>query len=146
MSTPVTKELNEALANAIVFYHKLHHFHWSVKGQHFFMLHVKFQELYERWADLVDDVAERIIQLGERPAPTLAGALKSATLREQPDTPEAMAMVREVIADMKAQKGQFGKVIAAAEEAGDRTTANLLDPVIDAIDKDVWMLDSVLAK
>ena len=145
MSAQVTKSLNEALANAIVFYHKLHHFHWSVKGPQFYQLHEKFEELYDRWAELVDEVAERIVQLGETPAPTLAGALKDASLREQPETPDAKTMIREVIADMKAQKDQYGKVVAAAEEAGDRTTANMLDPAIDGIEKDLWMLNAVLA-
>ncbi|MBE0564416.1 MAG: hypothetical protein IH621_00535 [Krumholzibacteria bacterium] len=36
--------------------------------------------------------------------------------------------------------------IDTAEEADDRGTANLLDPVLDHLDKEIWMLGAFLAE
>ena len=66
MSAQVTKSLNEALANAIVFYHKLHHFHWSVKGPQFYQLHEKFEELYDRWAGTLEPVLRQVHEPGQK--------------------------------------------------------------------------------
>jgi len=138
--------LQRVLADGIVFYQKLRHFHWSVTGPHFFALHGKFEELYDRWSDLIDDVAERVLQLGGRPVPTLAAALETAGISEQSDVPDGRAMVRQVIADLETQLAGFRKAIAAAEAAGDRSTANLLDGAGDETEKTLWMLRAWLAE
>ena len=41
----------------------LRNFHWNVKGHGFFVLHSKYEELYNDAAEKVDEVAERILQL-----------------------------------------------------------------------------------
>ena len=46
----VVESLNVVLADAIVFYQKLHQYHWVVEGKQFFALHAKFEELYEQYA------------------------------------------------------------------------------------------------
>ncbi len=42
----LTESLNTQVANFSVLYMKLHNYHWYVKGENFFTLHVKFEELY----------------------------------------------------------------------------------------------------
>ncbi|MGO4274881.1 Dps family protein, partial [Paenibacillus sp. TAF58] len=42
--------LNKQIANWGLLYVKLHNFHWYVKGNQFFTLHVKFEELYNEAA------------------------------------------------------------------------------------------------
>lgn len=136
----VIKQLNVVLADSIVFYHKLHNYHWFVTGKQFFSLHAKFEELYDHWAGVMDDVAERILTLGGKPHPTLASALATATIKEETDSPGAGDMVKSVLKDMQAQAEQMAKAIDAAEKAGDRGTANLLDGFRDEIEKTCWML------
>jgi starvation-inducible DNA-binding protein len=132
--------LNRLLADSTVFYQKLRHYHWNVDGRHFFELHGKFEELYERWAGAIDEIAERILMLGETPLHTLQSLLAAARLDEDETTPAADAMVDAVVADLEALHGFTGGVIEAAESAGDRGTANLLDDLRDGMEKDVWML------
>lgn len=38
--------LNDLLANYSIFYQNVRGYHWNIKGQKFFELHVKFEELY----------------------------------------------------------------------------------------------------
>jgi starvation-inducible DNA-binding protein len=134
--------LNGTIASATVFYQKLRAFHWMVKGPQFFELHGKFEEIYDRWADVIDELAERVVQLGGTPPLTLTAVLKGTKLQEELATPDARGMVSKTIADLRTQQDAFRQLIATAEEHNDRTTANLLDGVVDETDKTIWMLSA----
>jgi starvation-inducible DNA-binding protein len=138
----VVDELNVLLADATVFYQKLRHYHWNIEGRHFFELHAKFEELYDRWAVSIDEIAERILMLGGVPLHTLRSMLDAATLAEDDTTPAAPGMVDAVAADLAALHDRAGALIATAEEADDRGTANMLDALRDSMEKDVWMLQA----
>jgi starvation-inducible DNA-binding protein len=139
-NTQVIEGLNRLLADATVFYQKLRHYHWNVEGRHFFELHAKFEEFYDRWAGSIDEIAERILMLGGVPLHTLAELLRAASLEEDPEIPAAAVMVDRVEADLKLLQQRIAGLIDTAEAGGDRGTANLLDGLLDAIEKDVWML------
>lgn len=143
MST-VAQDLNVLTANAIVLFQKLHHYHWYVKGEKFFELHLKFEELYNYWNQVFDDVAERSLTIGGQPPRTLGQALELATVHEDAGQPSAQQMVQALVADFEAIVAAAGKTIQAAEAAGDRGTANLLDTIRDKVQKDVWMLKAWL--
>ena len=66
--------------------------------------------------------------------------LKVARLAEDESIPKAAVMVDNILADMSSLHDASAKVVAAAEEAGDRGTANLMDDLRDAMEKDMWML------
>lgn len=132
--------LNGLLADATVFYQKLRHYHWNVAGREFFILHAKFEELYTGWADRIDEIAERILMVEGVPLHTLRSMIEHARLQEDESVPAAPEMVDAILADMKSLSGRAGEVIEAAEAAGDRGTVNLLDDVLDATQKDAWML------
>lgn len=132
--------LNGLLADATVFYQKLRHYHWNVDGRHFFELHEKFEELYTSWAGSIDEVAERILMIGGIPRHTLASMLEGAHLQEDEGVPDGAEMVAAILADFRAMHSRAGEVIAQAEAAGDRGTANLLDDLRDAMEQEIWML------
>ncbi len=142
----VTNGLNAILANTIVEYQKLHHYHWQVSGERFFSLHAKFEDFYNKFADIVDDVAERILMIGGSPIGTLSEAVKNATIKEDSEIPSADEMVNRVLSDFVILHVQMGKAIEEAEKASDRGTANLLDGMADGLEKDMWMLRAYLQK
>ena len=78
-------KMNEYLANQMVGFIKLHNLHWYVQGKGFFVLHEKFEELYDESAQIIDDVAERLLAVGEKPVASLKKALELATLAELDD-------------------------------------------------------------
>lgn len=141
----VIAKLSVIVADAAVFYYKLHNYHWFVTGPHFFGLHEKFEELYDHWTGLMDDVAERMLTIGARPPATLAECMKLATIKEETGSPAPTEMVDLVLADLKAQLALFKETIGIAEDADDRGTANMLDGFCDEIEKTVWMLQAVRA-
>jgi starvation-inducible DNA-binding protein len=53
-----------------LYYQNLRGIHWNIKGRAFFDLHVKFEELYNDANMKVDEIAERILTLGETPLHT----------------------------------------------------------------------------
>lgn len=60
----VVKSLQQLLADFQVYYTNLRGFHWNIQGPDFFVLHSKFEDLYNDAADKIDEIAERILTLG----------------------------------------------------------------------------------
>ena len=60
----VVSALHSLLADFQVFYTNLRGFHWDIEGHGFFVLHGKFEELYDDAAEKADQIAERILMLG----------------------------------------------------------------------------------
>ena len=63
----LAEKLNFLLANYSVFYQNTRGYHWNIKGDNFFELHEKFEELYNDLIVKIDEVAERILTLGYTP-------------------------------------------------------------------------------
>jgi starvation-inducible DNA-binding protein len=131
--------LNHLLADGTVFYQKLRHYHWNVAGEDFFTLHEKFEQLYTAWALSLDAVAERILMLDGVPLHTLRSLLEASSLEEDESVPAAAGMVDAIIADLRTLCERAGEVITDAEAAADRGTVNLLDDLLDGMQKDIWM-------
>ena len=146
MSDTVAASMNTLLADTTLFYQKLRHYHWNVQGQKFFELHVKFEEIYDKWVLFIDEIAERIIALDTTPLHTLDAMLKHATLKEDEEIPEGKEMVNRIIADLLAIRASIDAIIGDAEESGDRTTANILDGIRDGLEGDLWMLKAWLKR
>jgi len=146
MSKATAGQLNTLLADSTVFYQKLRHYHWNVQGPRFFELHRKFEEIYEKWAPFIDQIAERVVALDGVPLHTLEGMLQNATLKEDPKVPDGKQMVDKTIADLSSLRESLNRIIGAAEKAGDRTTVNLLEDLGDAVEGDLWMLKAWLKK
>ena len=140
----VREDLNQLLADYMVFYQKLRNYHWNVRGQEFFKLHEKFEEGYLQTAEWVDDLAERVLALGGRPDATLRQFTSAARLDEDPEAPPAQQMVRNLIDDIDKLNEWSTATAETAEEARDRTSANLLDDIIDMQVERKWMFETFL--
>lgn len=145
----MTKKLNDALnvqlANWSVLYFKLHHFHWYVKGPHFPVLHVKFEELYELAALKLDELAERILAIEGNPLSTMKEYLSSATIVEADKAKSENDMLSATIEDLKALADGLKSAADLADEEGDAPTADVLTGQIEELQKQIWMLKSTLA-
>lgn len=137
-------EMNELLADSVVLYQKLHHYHWEISGDKFFQLHELFENEYNYWKSVVDDVAERILTFGGKPLATLKQALELSSIKENPNTPSGKEMVSDLYNDYQAVLKKLASTIETAEELNNRGTANLLDGFSDTIEKKSWMLRSFL--
>ena len=64
LTMQLSEKLNLLLANYQLFYMNARGFHWNIKGDKFFELHVKFDELYNDALLKIDEIAERLLTLG----------------------------------------------------------------------------------
>jgi starvation-inducible DNA-binding protein len=138
----LVQELRKIQADSTVFYQKLRQYHWNVRGRQFLALHAKLEELYESWAETIDEVAEAVVILGGTPLTTLRAVLQEASLEEDEEIPAADEMIRRTVADLTALVARFNEVAA---EAGDGRTVNLLEGIRDEQQKQLWMLRAMLA-
>ncbi|MDQ0896967.1 Dps family protein [Paenibacillus sp. V4I7] len=136
--------LNKQIANWGLLYVKLHNFHWYVKGNQFFTLHVKFEELYNEAALHVDELAERLLSIGGQPAATMKAFMELSSLKEASGTETPTKMVEAVIEDFTILTQELKAGMQACEEVQDETTADILLAIQTSLEKHRWMLQSFL--
>ncbi len=140
------KEMNVYLANLNLLYVKLHNYHWNIEGRGFFQLHATYEELYNHVTETLDEVAERILIMGERPAASMKEYLALTTLKERESSPIAVeASVREVKEDFEVMYQDTLKLITLSEEAGDPITADMFTGYASEFHKKLWMMRAYLA-
>ena len=136
--------LSRLLADTYVLYGKTHGFHWNVTGPMFNTLHLMFMDQYTELWNSLDDIAERIRALGmvaPHGGSTLAGL---ASIKEAPQQPAALEMVRELVAGHEAVARTARSIFPLAETASDEPTADLLTQRLQIHEKTAWMLRSLL--
>jgi starvation-inducible DNA-binding protein len=136
--------LAKLLADTYSLYLKTHNFHWNVEGPMFNTLHLMFMEQYTELWNALDAVAERIRSLGY-PAPgTNSEFARLTSIDETEGVPEALDMVRLLVAGHEAVARTARGTFPAAEKGGDESTADLLTPRLQVHEKTAWMLRSLL--
>ena len=139
------EKLNVYLANQEIMFIKLHNLHWYVKGSSFFVLHSKFEELYDQTADIIDEVAERMLALGLSPVASMKKALTMSAVKELDDAPISSAVAVEKLKnDIIYWITDTKEIIALAGEEGDVITEGLFTDYLTEYEKLNWMLDSFL--
>ncbi|RUO18988.1 DNA starvation/stationary phase protection protein [Aliidiomarina iranensis] len=137
-------KLNELLANYQVFYMNVRGFHWNVRGERFFELHVKFEETYNDLLLKVDEVAERILTLGQRPRHAYSAYLEQSSITEAKDVHDGRECVEHILQSYKAVIQLQREILAEAAELGDEGTSALMSDYISQQEKTAWMLTSYL--
>lgn len=140
----LVKKLNSLLANYEVYYQNLRNFHWNVSGPNFFELHAKFEELYDIAHLGIDETAERILTLGERPLSSFEEFLKNSRIKEAKEVSDSKAMVETVRDNLNTLLELEREALDIASEQNDEGTVDLMSGYITAKEKTVWMLSAYL--
>ncbi|KSU87276.1 DNA starvation/stationary phase protection protein [Bacillus sp. VT 712] len=146
MSKELTTIVNKQVANFSVMYIKLHNYHWYVKGEQFFTLHEKFEELYTETATVIDDLAERLLALGGSPVATMKEILEMSSIEEAHGNETAKDMVSELVKDFTTLTTELKQGMDVAGEVDDETTGDMLLAIHQNLEKHMWMLNSFLGK
>lgn len=146
MSKNFFEKLNEYLANQQVMYIKLHNLHWYVKGRSFFTLHAKLEELYDQTAQIMDDVAERLLALGGSPVASLKKALALSSVKELEDVPiSSDETIKSLISDVEYWIRDTKEIVKLAEDDDDGATADQFNGYLAEYQKLLWMLKSYIS-
>jgi starvation-inducible DNA-binding protein len=135
----IAAKLNNLLANYQIFYANSRAVHWNIKGDKFFELHQKFEELYLDSFEKIDEIAERILTLGHTPLHTYTDYLQEATLKEAKNISDARGTVEAVLNGYEALLKIEREILALADEANDEGTNALMSDYIREQEKSVWM-------
>jgi starvation-inducible DNA-binding protein len=138
----IATELSRLLADSNATYDKTLHYHWNVRGPHFYSLHKMFEEQYIELHEAIDEIAERVRQLGDDTPPFGAPMESLTAIRADTGVPAAMDMVRELIEAHEMTGRAARAVVTVAEEQGDVATADLATERVKAHQKALWMLRS----
>ena len=136
----VVAGLNQLLADFQVYYTNLLGFHWESKGHGFFVLHSKFEELYDDAAEKVDELAERILMLGGTPENRFSEYLKKAHIQEISGVACGSDAVDNILETYRHLIREERKLIDVANDANDVVTADLLTGYLKEQEKLVWIL------
>lgn len=144
---PVVDMLNEYLANYHIHYQKLRGCHWNIKGQNFFTLHLKFEELYTNAQLTIDEIAERVLTLGKPPHSRFADYIKESAIKEIDTIGLAdTAMVEAVLEDMTKLIELERDLLEATDKAGDDGSNDMVNRFMQFKEKTIWILKSFLGK
>lgn len=142
----INESLNKQIANWTVLYIKLHNYHWYVKGQQFFTLHLKFEEFYNEASLHIDELAERLLALGGKPVATMTGSLEIASVKEAEGTETAEQMVQSTVDDFSHIIEELKQGMELADSVKDEITGDMFLAIYSTLEKHVWMLKSFLGK
>jgi len=138
----VSEGLNELLASFQTYYQNLRGIHWNIKGKQFFELHVKFEELYTDATIKVDDIAERILTLGEVPLHTFEDYKQKSKVTVGKNVTKDDTAVRLIIDSLTSLLQLERQLLELSGEASDEGTNSLMSDLITEQEKTIWMMTS----
>ncbi|SFD19820.1 Dps family protein [Algibacter pectinivorans] len=140
----LAEDLNSLLANFQIYYQNLRGIHWNIKGKRFFDLHVKFEELYTDANMKVDEIAERILTLGETPLHTFEDYSAKARVPVGKNISEDEKAVRLIVESLTELLSIERAILDKAGEANDEGTNSMMSDFITEQEKTVWMMKAWL--
>lgn len=136
--------LNDLLANYMVFYQNARGLHWNIRGDKFFELHAKFEELYNDLLMKVDEVAERVLTLGGVPLHTFGEYLQISSIQPAHHVSRPDDAVRVVLDAFQILLLKQRELLDLSGEASDEGTNALMSDYIRLQEKTVWMYSAYL--
>lgn len=141
-ASKVAEALGVLLADFQIFYSNLRGYHWHVRGANFFTLHAHFEKMYDGVAETVDELAERILQLGGVPENRFSRYIEQSNLRETHNVSNANEILNDILESYRLLIAQERSVLALAEEAEDEVTIALVGDLLASQEKDIWMIEA----
>ncbi len=143
-ATKLARKLNLLLAHYEVFYQNVRGYHWNIKGNKFFELHLKFEELYTDLQVKIDEIAERVLTLGYTPYHTFEDFLAYSTIPSKSNISDGYEAVREILNALQHLLVMERELLDLSAEANDEGTNALMSDYIREQEKLSWMYSSFL--
>jgi len=137
-------KMNLLLANYSIFYQNTRGYHWNIKGDKFFELHIKFEELYNDLLLKIDEVAERILTLGYTPNHRYSDYKSVSEIKESKMVSDGMKAVEDILSSFKSIITFQRELLSLSEDASDEGTNALMSDYIREQEKLVWMYSAFL--
>ncbi|WP_026729074.1 Dps family protein [Flavobacterium denitrificans] len=136
-----TSILATILSNEMTLYVKTRKFHWNISGNSFMELHKLFEEQYRVLEAKIDEVAERISQLGEKTIGTMKEFIENSTLKESPkEYASQKHMLEELLDNHEQLVKELRDYIPVFDETNDAGSADFVTGLLQEHEKMAWVL------
>ena len=142
----IAEKLNVLLANYSIFYQNTRGAHWNIKGNDFFTLHLKFEELYDGLILKIDEIAERILTLGYHPHHNFSDYQKLSTIQESKEVSNGNKCILNILESFKTIIDIQRDLLEITDKARDEGTNAQMSGYITEQEKLVWMYNAYLGK
>lgn len=142
----IAEKLNVLLANYSIFYQNTRGAHWNIKGNDFFTLHLKFEELYDGLILKIDEIAERILTLGYHPHHNFSDYQKLSTIQESKEVSDGNKCILNILESFKIIIDIQRDLLDITDKAKDEGTNAQMSGYITEQEKLVWMYNAYLSK
>ncbi|NND08812.1 MAG: DNA starvation/stationary phase protection protein [Saprospiraceae bacterium] len=150
LDTAKSKELadllNDLLADYSIFYQNARGYHWNIQGDKFFELHLKFEELYNDLFVKIDEIAERILTLGQSPRHKFSDYFKQTVITESDEVTNGSKAIEEILSAFQALLTKQRHILDLSAEINDEGTNAQMSDYIREQEKLVWMYSAYLSK
>ena len=138
----VVSLLTSLLADEYLLYTKTRNYHWNVVSPHFNDYHKFFEGQYGEIEVFIDDIAERIRQMGGKAIGTLEELKSHTRLQENPGQyPTDAEMFSNLVNDHEAIIRNLRIDLKKCDESfNDMGTSDFLTGLMENHEKMVWML------
>lgn len=124
------------------YYVKAHGFHVNVVGPDFVEYHQLFSEVYEFADDATDTIGEHIRVLQAIAPFSLKRIMELGRIKDSSERPEAMKMVKDLLADSQILMDHYEEVHDMAVEYKQYGLINFIEGQMDMLGKIMWKLRS----
>jgi len=139
---PVGNILNELLSTYSVYYQNLRSFHWYVHGNNFFEIHQVFEDLYNDAKVKIDDIAERILTINQKPFASMSEYITNSRIKESKDMLSDEDMASVILGNHSVLIKIMRETLVKASAANDEGTIDIIGGFLSSIEKKTWMLDA----
>ena len=139
LAKQLSEKLNNLLANYQIFYMNARAFHWNIKGDKFFELHLKFEELYNDSLIKIDEIAERILTLGFVPLHTYSDYMELASIKSAKNVSIGNEAIGEILKGYEVMLPLERELLELSGKHNDEGTNALMSDYIREQEKLVWM-------
>jgi starvation-inducible DNA-binding protein len=140
----LASRLNTLLSTYSVFYQNVRGYHWNIKGDKFFELHLKFEELYDDLRLKIDEIAERILTLGYSPEHNYSIYNTLSLVKESGRISDGVLAVNQILAAFKEIIILQRELLELSSDANDEGTNALMSDYIREQEKLVWMYSAFI--
>lgn len=139
-----TSLLNQLLASYQIHYQNLRSLHWNIKGNAFFELHAKYEELYVRAQEIVDELAERILSIEATPLSHFSAYMEVSPIKETGIIHDGATGVEYILSAQQQILSLEKHLLQLSDDADDEGTNALMSDLIREKEKTNWMFRSWL--
>jgi len=138
------EQMKTILGTNFGLYFKAHSFHWNIEGPDFVQYHGFLGDFYTAVWNQTDLIAEKIRMLGSYAPTNLTRIHELSDVSENENIPDAVSMLRDLMQSNDKMIFHLRAGIVAADAADEPAIGNFLQDLLDAHQKQAWMLKSLI--